>query len=148
MMSSGQRSLGTLEQNFRQKNMAVVVKTVKRDPILVGIGEFTTHFTTYSGNWDVHWGYDLDFDPWPHVCSIAIILRAIILRECIDMLLMDAMRHYSTLGCPIHRKSGRTWACHSFIVHLFCRRRCLLCRYCMWAMTKFRQLVEEGPLVI
>ena len=18
------------------------------------------------GDWDVHWGYDLDFDPWPH----------------------------------------------------------------------------------
>ena len=30
------------------------------DPILVGIGEFTTHFRTYlSGDWDVHWGYDL-----------------------------------------------------------------------------------------
>ena len=26
------------------------------DPILVGIGEFTTHFRTYfSGDWDVHW---------------------------------------------------------------------------------------------
>ena len=24
-----------------------------------------THFRTYlGGNWDVHWGYDLDFDPW------------------------------------------------------------------------------------
>ena len=20
----------------------------------------------FSGDWDVHWGYDLDFDPWPH----------------------------------------------------------------------------------
>ena len=19
-----------------------------------------------SWDWDVHWGYDLDFDPWPH----------------------------------------------------------------------------------
>ena len=19
----------------------------------------------FSGDWDVHWGYDLDFDPWP-----------------------------------------------------------------------------------
>ena len=19
-----------------------------------------------SGDWDVHWGYDLDFDPWPY----------------------------------------------------------------------------------
>ena len=30
-------------------------------------GEFTTHFRTYlSRDWDVHWGYDLRFDPWPH----------------------------------------------------------------------------------
>ena len=21
----------------------------------------------FSGDWDVHWGYDLDFDPWPNV---------------------------------------------------------------------------------
>ena len=34
--------------------MAVVVKTV------VG-----SHFAYFSGDWDVHWGYDLDFDPWP-----------------------------------------------------------------------------------
>ena len=28
-----------------------------------GVG---THFRTYfSGDWDVHWGYDLDFHPWP-----------------------------------------------------------------------------------
>ena len=26
----------------------------------------TTQFRTYfSGDWDVHWGYDLGFDPWP-----------------------------------------------------------------------------------
>ena len=31
-------------------------------------GRCTTHFRTYfSGDWDVLWGYDLDFDPWPHV---------------------------------------------------------------------------------
>ena len=37
------------------------------DPIL-GVGELTTHFRTYfSGDGDVHWGYDLDFDPWPCV---------------------------------------------------------------------------------
>ena len=28
------------------------------DPILVGIGEFT-QFRTYSGDWDVHWGYGI-----------------------------------------------------------------------------------------
>ena len=38
-------------------DMAVVVKTVLVHPILVGIGEFTTHFRTYfSGDREVHWG--------------------------------------------------------------------------------------------
>ena len=32
-----------------------------------GEGEFTNHFRTYfSGDWDVPWGCDLGFDPWPH----------------------------------------------------------------------------------
>ena len=28
----------------------------------------------FSGDWDVHWGYDLAFDPWPNlvVCSASI----------------------------------------------------------------------------
>ena len=31
-------------------------------------GRCTTLFRTYfSGDWDVHRGYDLDFDPWLHV---------------------------------------------------------------------------------
>ena len=31
---------------------------------MVGIGECTTHFRLdFSGDRDVHWGYDLDFDP-------------------------------------------------------------------------------------
>ena len=35
------------------------------------LGKVTTHFRTYlSGDWDVHWGYDLDFDPW-HTCMVA-----------------------------------------------------------------------------
>ena len=29
-------------------------------------GGCTSHFrTNFSGDWDVHWGYDLDFAPWP-----------------------------------------------------------------------------------
>ena len=24
----------------------------------------------FSGDWDVHWGYDLDFDPWPNVANV------------------------------------------------------------------------------
>ena len=36
-----------------------------------GVGEFTTHFRTYfSGIWEVHWGYDLAFDPWPYVSGL------------------------------------------------------------------------------
>ena len=31
----------------------------------LGVGEFTTHVRTHSGDWDVHWGCDLDCDPWP-----------------------------------------------------------------------------------
>ena len=32
-------------------------------------GRCTTHFRTYFSGWiesDVHWEYDLAFDPWPH----------------------------------------------------------------------------------
>ena len=44
-------------------HMAVVVKTVLGSH--VGVGEFTTHVSRdFSGDWDVHWGYDLDFNPW------------------------------------------------------------------------------------
>ena len=29
-------------------------------------GRWTTHLRAhFSGDWDVHWGYDLGFDPWP-----------------------------------------------------------------------------------
>ena len=38
-----------------------------------GVGEFTTHFRTYlSGDWDLHWGCDLDFDPWLFVLVVWI----------------------------------------------------------------------------
>ena len=36
-------------------------------------GEFTTHFRTYLSGCiesDVHWGYDLDFEPWPCVACL------------------------------------------------------------------------------
>ena len=53
--------------------MAVVVKTTGIPFWLVG--EFTTHFRTYflvGIEWDVHWGYDLDFDPWPCVFALLV----------------------------------------------------------------------------
>ena len=43
-------------------------------------GEFTTHFRTdFSGDWDVHWGYDLDFDPINVVFSAPIFLAKALL---------------------------------------------------------------------
>ena len=42
---------------------------VDQNQLVPNWGRCTTHFRTYfSGDWDVHWGYDLDldFDPWPH----------------------------------------------------------------------------------
>ena len=32
-------------------------------------GRCTTHLVYFSGDWDVHWGDDLDFDPWPNRAS-------------------------------------------------------------------------------
>ena len=55
---------GPAESPRLTSQLAVVVKTVLGSHF--GVGDFTTHFRTYfSGDWDVHWGYDLDFDPWP-----------------------------------------------------------------------------------
>ena len=42
----------------------------------VGVGEFTTHFRTYfSGDWDFHWNYDLDLDPWPYISKAREFLQ-------------------------------------------------------------------------
>ena len=69
---NGTRVSGSMDLNLRNPSclmlshiqMAVVVKTVLGSHFRVG--EFTTHFRTYfSGDWDVHWGYDMDIDPWP-----------------------------------------------------------------------------------
>ena len=43
-------------------------------------GRCTTHFRTYfGGDWDVHWGYDLDFDPWPLQVSQSAWLEEVLL---------------------------------------------------------------------
>ena len=56
-------------QDFPAEDMAVVVKAVLGSHF--GVGKFTTHFSLYfSGDWDVHWGYDLDFGLWPHFVRI------------------------------------------------------------------------------
>ena len=59
----GLRAELCLETQVSCADVAVVVKTSGIPFWGIG-GEFTTHFRTYfSGDWDVHWGYDLDFDP-------------------------------------------------------------------------------------
>ena len=48
------------------KRQRVVVVKAHGIPFWL-VGEFTTHFRTYfNGDWDAHWGYDLDFDSWPN----------------------------------------------------------------------------------
>ena len=43
-----------------------LVKHVMVDPMLVGIGEFTTHFGTCLSGWiGMFTECDVDFDPWP-----------------------------------------------------------------------------------
>ena len=57
-----------------QCNLSMTEKTKTHKWLWVKIpfwlaGESTTQFITYfSGDWDGHWGYDLDFAPWPNQC--------------------------------------------------------------------------------
>ena len=51
---------------------------------MVGIGEFITHFrTNFSGDWDVHWGYDLGFDPWPGVLFGGFARKMVVYLVCL-----------------------------------------------------------------
>ena len=67
----GHRKLASLEP--RVKSSGTELEPGQRQPAggqnRFGIpfwGSCTTRFSRdFSGNWDVHWGYDLDFDPWP-----------------------------------------------------------------------------------
>ena len=64
----GWRMLSTLARltSIREQLESEVAVVVKTNGIPFW-GRCTTHFRTYfSGDWDVHWGYDLaTFDPWP-----------------------------------------------------------------------------------
>ena len=57
-----------------QRPIAVSLFFLRSFPKQMAVGQHqwyhfwgcTTHVRTYfSGGWDVHWGYDLGFDPWP-----------------------------------------------------------------------------------
>ena len=57
----------TPHEDSLQKGFQGMLKGMLK-PMVPFWGGCTTHFRTYfSGDWDVHWGYDLDFDPWPQV---------------------------------------------------------------------------------
>ena len=73
--------------------MAVVVVRPFWDPVLVEIGEFTTHFRTYfGGDWEVHWGYDLDFDPGQIKSTpIGGAGRGVLLLFCVSVLLCGVL---------------------------------------------------------
>ena len=36
------------------------------------------------GDWDVHWGYDLDFDPWPHMNAGVLFARDYLPRHVLS----------------------------------------------------------------
>ena len=51
-----------------QSNASVALNLLQRcgcgsTPLVPFWGRCTTHLVYFSGDWDVHWGYDLDFDP-------------------------------------------------------------------------------------
>ena len=64
----------------------VVSQPSNREPVSIWLWVKTneipiwgTHFRTYfSGDWDVHWGYDLSFDPWPCLEETARIWGAFV----------------------------------------------------------------------
>ena len=47
--------------------MAVVVKTNGISHFGIGAPPILVYF---GGDWDVHWGYDLGFHPWPYDCHM------------------------------------------------------------------------------
>ena len=80
------------------------------------------HLRTYfSGDWDVHWGYDLDFDPWPQnergkevrQCLELLSLQTIVLKACAArqfVQTLDHFRNWMTTEKVARRYSGH---CHT-----------------------------------
>ena len=62
----------------------------------------TTHFRTYfSGDWDVHWGCDLGFDPWPNSPKTV--------RQQQNPAVTKAARDPKTLGPETQAQQTRHW---------------------------------------
>ena len=57
------------------------------------VGEFTTHLRTdFSGDWDVHSGHDLGFDPWPYLCAFVVAGESASLRGKTKVLELSTWR--------------------------------------------------------
>ena len=54
--------------------MILIWLWVKTNGTILGVGA-PPILVYLSGDWDVHWGYDLGFDPWPYMDTAPIGLR-------------------------------------------------------------------------
>ena len=67
----------------------------------LGVGEFTTHFRTYfSGDWDVHWGYEIlthghMFSPGSFRGNLSLDMSSICLRIYVSPLLSKGIWTYA-----------------------------------------------------
>ena len=52
----------------------------------------------FSGDWDVHWKYDLDFDPWPfehvpHLVAAEVeVLKSVLRQQVLQSLQLIVLR--------------------------------------------------------
>ena len=71
-------------------------------------GRCTTHFRTYfSGDWDVHCGYDMDFDPWPYMYKMCFGHHGIVFPSLKGLgcqrhsVTEELLRRFFSFGTPV-----------------------------------------------
>ena len=69
LSTSSERLLTGSNKISPTPNRSVNIYGCGSKPMVPFRGRCTTHVTLvyFCGDWDVHWGYDLDFDPWPYL---------------------------------------------------------------------------------
>ena len=68
MLSTAEETLSTAEESRTWVRPGLRGYGCGSKPMVPFGGRYTTHFRTYfSGDWDVHWGTDLAFDPWAYL---------------------------------------------------------------------------------
>ena len=77
----------------------------------------------FSWDWDVHWGYDLDFDPWPSGGHLATTIIPVggLGRFCTAQVAMKVQREAEGMGImgtgvtrrgPMAYLQGANWKTH------------------------------------